>query len=108
MKKDKFKRLKDIVFALTHPAYWLSNDRSSSFIDALISEIIEKDLVVRLEHYKAITKGGSSIWVANYPYAYGSMGLEGDLLPYRRTRRRLRNYLLKKSIENEWLAHDTK
>ena len=38
------------------------------------------------------------IWVGNYPYAYGNLFLESNLYPKMKTRKRLRNYIIRKIV----------
>lgn len=87
------KRVKDIVWALFHPNHWISNYPSDEMVDEYINKIIDEDLIVDFDSYKARTKDGLRVWVGNYPHCYGSLYKTTDLLPYRRTRAKLKRYL---------------
>ena|SRR5690554_2577850 len=99
MKPYKRSRLRDWAFAITRPGYWLSNHRASKTIDDLVNAIIDNDLIEEVDQYKARTPSGMSLWIANYPYSYGSIYGEFGALPYRRTRKRLRDYIESKRYE---------
>lgn len=94
------KRFLDILFALTHPAFYLSVSTSTQKQDDLVNEIIDKDLIVEVSQYTAKLTDGSEIWIRNYPYGFGSVydcsPILDQCLPYRRTRKKLMKHLKEK------------
>lgn len=88
------KRFLDCVFAIGHPAFWLSNYRSSAKYDELINTLIDEGATVIPRGLYHVELGGVVLWASNYPYAYGYNTASGDVcLPYRRTRKRLCEYI---------------
>jgi len=41
-----------------------------------------------------------NVWTGNYPYAYGNIYPTNDIYPSMKTRKRLKNYIVSKKIEN--------
>lgn len=93
------KRLKDIVFALVRPSYWLSNYESHEHWDAVVNQLIDKDVDVKLCPRTGLTAtvGEYEVWTGNFPYAFGYNRRGLELLPFRRTRKRLRDFIVKKT-----------
>lgn len=88
------KRFLDCVFAIGHPAFWLSNYRSSAKYDELINTLIDEGATVIPRGTYHVELGGVVLWATNFPYAYGYNTSSADtILPYRRTRKRLWDYI---------------
>lgn len=91
------KRFIDIAWALVHPKFWISNRPSCPDVDRVINKMIDHDVFVAVGRHTAITSDKHEVWVSNYPYAFGDIRTGGYgstcLLPYRRTRARLKKHL---------------
>lgn len=73
------------------PRYWMQLYPTCRNWDALLNEALDHGITSLGPHTADI--GGVKVWVANWPYAYGSpyRGFgSGDRLPTVRTRQRLR------------------
>lgn len=72
---------------ITTPRCWLRNCRTDQIWDATLNSLLDNhDVKIINRHYVKI--GGVSVWVANYPYAYGSCNsdyFDRDVLPKRGT-----------------------
>lgn len=94
------KRFKDILFALTHPSFWLSNYESHEYWDAKVNQLIDRNEKVMMSpHGHEAIIGGYTIWISNYPFCFGYNRKALEILPYRRTRKRLRDYIIKELVE---------
>ena len=95
------KRFLDIVFAITHPRFWISNYKTDAKHDALINRILDINSPVRFDGKFVADVGNTRLWVSNYPYAFGhAYPVKDDdcVLPYRRTRQRLKRYIDSKRV----------
>jgi hypothetical protein len=62
--------IKNILFTLTHPNYWIINGRYSKHLDSWILENIKIDPKFEaVDDYRA-TLNGKEFWIANYPYGF--------------------------------------
>lgn len=91
------KRLLDIIFAVTHPIFWFSNSECSYYHDKWINDCITNGEKLVIKCKATAELEGKTIWIENYPYAFGSIykGDTPEFLPYRRTRKRLMDYVKK-------------
>lgn len=101
MWKRIWKRLLDLLFVLVHPGCWLSNYDADSHWDAKLNEMLDnpKFEALRVGGRFSVKLNGHEVWISNFPYAYGSLyfkDVKVDVLPYRRTRYRLRR------LHNQW------
>lgn len=111
--KEKKERLLECLWAVLNPYFWISSQKSCKNVDGYINKVIEEDLFESFgynggemwekDFYTFYTKDGKEIWIANYPYAYGWVvdrdklnpfgGEVPSLLPFRKTRKKLKKYL---------------
>jgi len=76
-------RLIEILFALAHPACWLSQGRYSAEWDKELNRLLECDRFIKIDKFNA-TIGSVRVWIANHPYA--SFVMEGmNVRPKRMT-----------------------
>ena len=61
-------RLIEILFALAHPACWLSQGEYCAEWDKELNRLLECDRFIEIDRFYA-TIGGIKVWVANHPYA---------------------------------------
>ena len=61
-------KLKEILFVLTHPSFWLMNYTYSKIWDEELKRLISEYKFEYIDHYSAKI-GRYEMWVANYPYA---------------------------------------
>jgi hypothetical protein len=99
----KFTLADEILILLTtiiNPRYWISNYPTNKEWDAAILRAIDMDCDAELSHTGCtVSIAGRSIWIANFPYAYGGgYGIGPDFLPSKRTRIKLRRFLSSKKI----------
>ena len=94
------KRLLDILFAIASPLYWISNEPSSNSYDNLVNQWIETDADVELVDKYTVLVNEHMVWTSNYPYAYGYLYGKSRVLPYRRTRKRLKKFIEQKIFES--------
>ena len=87
------KRFLDILFAITHPSYWHSNHVSLKSYDTWLNEQMDNKVEITFIDQRVAKLGNTLIWTSNYPYAFGCRWGKSEILPYRRTRRRLLEYI---------------
>jgi len=79
---------------LLTPSIWFRNYPInlgwSHRLDTLMDNNIK---IVLLDSYTAEFEDGTSIWIANYPYAYGSNAKNAGYLPTRKTTLKLAEYI---------------
>lgn len=98
-------KLKNWLFRLTHPSFWVQNGRTCWEWDTLVQELIayieRAPYEVRVSQYTAEV-GSITLWISNYPYCFGSTrtGAAGKVLPAPITRARLRRALLRAEWAN--------
>jgi len=79
---------------LLRPKLWLRNYPVNEGWDDKLNQLMDNGVgVKRLNHYEVVFDDGTVIWVSNFPYAYGSNGLNDGYLPSRKTALRLAKYL---------------
>lgn len=88
----------DLIKHLFEPSMWLRNYPYSRAHDDAIRKIIRDDLVVRVDHYHAYLQNGVSIWIGNYPYAYGRIN-NSRTTSSRSTTKALNAYIFNKYLE---------
>ena len=91
------KYLLPFVTSIINPTYWFSNAKVNYEYDKKLRKALENPVFTDIGPYTCKING-KTIWISNYPYAYGSPwnGFKGvDLLPRRCTRIVLRSELNK-------------
>lgn len=82
------------------PSYWIQNYPTNMFWDRFVAEAISRGEVEAESPCRAKV-GGVSVWVGNWPYAYGYPynvpGLS-EVMPTVATRKRLRDMLMSKAL----------
>jgi hypothetical protein len=84
-------KIKNALFRLTHPSFWLQNVRTSYEWDAQLRQLMQEHGVRRIDNCTADV-GGVTIWIKNYPYGFGKRfmsPLNGLPIPAPITRRRI-------------------
>lgn len=93
--------LYDFIWVLFHPSFWLVQDAYNEGWDKALNEAIDNKAIVTKQGDCRVVLEGLEIWVANYPYAYGTNTVAG-IRPSRRTINKLANYIIYNSrIPNE-------
>ncbi len=77
--------IKDIVFTVFHPSYWLMNEPFSESWDEVLNKLLEKYAFEPCCE-RTVKLNGIRIWVANHPFA--SMTPYGQTMPSFRPKRR--------------------
>ena len=94
------KQIKDFIVSLKFifmPGYWFANKPISKYVTEEIKKIISEDLVESVNYYNAVLKDGRVLWIANYPYAFATLGpFDGDAVADRTTRLAFHKYLKNK------------
>lgn len=105
-KSQLFKsNLRSFFIRLVNPAFWIQNDKTSDEMTIFVNTVIDEDLAVSCDEYTIRIRGGKTIWIENYPYAFGGFvellnrnkhygPTHG--LPNAETRIRLRKYVASK------------
>lgn len=62
--------IKNILFRIVRPRYWLMSNTYSQAWDAFVLRAIADGDICRVCQYTA-NVGGKRVWVSNFPYAYG-------------------------------------
>lgn len=99
-------KLKNWLFRLIHPSFWIQNEPTCWEWDAQVRELIayieRAPFEVRVDQYTA-EAGGITLWTSNYPYSYGHTlsGGANKVLPAPITRVRLRRALLRAEWVNK-------
>jgi len=84
---------------LMRPTFWLRIYPTNEGWDKKINQLIDSRVgVKRFSRYQVIFDDGTVVWVSNFPYAYGSNGLNDGYLPSRKTVLRLSEYIAKNII----------
>ncbi len=95
-------KIKDLVFTLTHPNYWLMNYSYSKIIDDTLNHLMNYYNFEDITKFYA-TIGGVQFWISNYPYA--AFTVKGSsttkVRPSRRTIRKARDKLLRDFLQSE-------
>lgn len=78
------KILKDLLFVLFHPSYWLMNYHYCETWDRHIKNLMAKHKFVACGGYTA-KLGDTEIWIENHPYASMTPYLILKVRPSRRT-----------------------
>lgn len=85
------------------PGFWSQNATTSLEWDKALNAALDEHGVTYADRHHARI-GGFYVWVANWPYAYGS--LDGcDALPKVATRKRLRKAILTHKINSAGKSH---
>jgi hypothetical protein len=89
--------VKNFLFCFIRPSFWLQNEPTCPFLDEWIRDHINSGTLIERysEHYVIIDK--RKVWVANYPYAYGSVSGQ-NALPRGMTRKLLRDCIAKQEF----------
>jgi hypothetical protein len=78
------------VFNILQPSCWVRNHPACKYWDAELNAQLDNPTFTDFGKH-TVKLNGSLIWVANYPYAYGTARHSAeDALPFRSTVRRLR------------------
>lgn len=88
--------IKRILFAITHPTYWIQNQPYNAELDKAINDLDWNKIKVISEYNAEID--GMTLWIANHPY---SSFYIGNRLPSRLTRHRLMKKIEQKLAEFE-------
>ena len=84
------KRISDFFFILVRPHYWLSIESTCYKWDARVNYLLDNYTPTSISSH-VIVINNINIWIANYPYAYGShWGGPSDVIPRPKTRVRLK------------------
>ena len=75
------------------PAAWIQNYPTSMEWDAALNLMMDNKFPVKRISELVIELGSSSIWIGNYPYAFGHPYPEPEVLPKVKTRKRLMAYI---------------
>jgi hypothetical protein len=96
------KTIKDFLFVMFRPAYWLSHKPTCKHLDAWLNHQMDIGADVKADNYIAHI-GDKMLWIGSYPYSYGGeiigISLNSQWLPANRTRKRLRDYIAKRQYE---------
>ncbi len=99
MSKIKFlcELIKDVMFTLTHPSYWIMLNSYEESYDRYLNKIIENKVpIIRGEYVSRVMASPSfTIWTSNFPYGYGNPyePIESKDRPSRRTIKKLKKYI---------------
>jgi len=89
--------LKDIIFFLTHPDYWIMNHPYNKEWDKKLKTLMKQHLFTNIDGATADIDG-IKLWIANYPYAsftiYEAIGTNFRVRPSRRTIRAAYSHLI--------------
>lgn len=77
---------------LLMPVYWLQNDPTDMRVDAIINAMLDKYGIEEVRHDAYAKVGPITIWVNNWPYAYGTIEKPRKIkgLPTVNTRKRIK------------------
>ena len=75
------------------PATWIQNYPTSMGWDAALNLMMDNKFPVKRVSELVIELGSSSIWIGNYPYAFGHPYPEPEVLPTVKTRKCLLAYI---------------
>lgn len=86
------RKIKDFLWVLVRPGYWISNYPTCKKLDRFILHHISKgtEPIILNDYY--VKLGKRDLWVQNYPHAYGHPRGR-KILPSCRTRNLLREYI---------------
>lgn len=95
-------KIKDVVFTLTHPNYWIMNYPYSQIMEDTLNHLMEYHKFENITRFEA-TIGGMKFWISNYPYAAFTMRIDNALKvrPSRRTISKARDKLLCDFLQSE-------
>lgn len=102
MKLTMIDKIKYALMIFVTPDCWLRNYSYSDYADLFINSSLDAGHVLKIKSRYSAELNGKELWIGNYPYAYGSIGLF-DGLPSRRTVFRLKA-AERKALKNMWLA----
>lgn len=95
----KLQRALDILWVLWHPECWNSNYKSCEEQDTLVNNLMMLPEAEVKASMHTVYIAGVILWTSNSPYAFGSTYRSArKVLPYRRTRYRLRAWLQARGI----------
>lgn len=99
----------DFFWVLIRPHFWIRNYRFSKEWDKFIRKCIDENRPVQSKSRYDVKIDGVTIWIENYPHAYGRPYGDcpvQDVLPARRTAKRFRDYLIGLGgIDDEKIKH---
>lgn len=74
------------------PVYWLQNASTDLRVDAIINAMLDKYGIEKVTHNVYAKVGPITIWVSNWPYAYGTIENPRKVkgLPTVKTRKRIK------------------
>lgn len=76
--------IKDFLFTLFHPSYWIMNEEYSKEWDDYFNNLMKKhSFVYHDKYYSKI--GNNFVWIANHPYASFTPETNSAIRPSRRT-----------------------
>lgn len=103
MKQYIWWRLKNAIFRITHPHFWIQNHRTSYKWDYALNRLLASDLDVDVVAGGHLAKiGDMKVWVANYPYCFGHPNNPfAAVLPAPLTRRKLKRIVGVNAIKPE-------
>ena len=84
---DKLVNVFDFINTVINPIFWIRLCRYSKDLDDfVINALKDPDLRIVLEHTGDRAEiNGVTLWIKNYPYAYGELEKDTQLVPSRRT-----------------------
>jgi hypothetical protein len=89
--------IKDIVFTITHPSYWMMQDSYNKIWDRRLQELAEKNTFTKYDGYH-VYLGDTMLWVANHPFAAFTPARRLNIRPSRRTIHKLYKKLLEEEL----------
>lgn len=95
--------MRDFIWAMFHPMYWIQNYEYSETLDSFLNKCMEEDWDVQFfQHTVKVTNKQEvtfELWSSNHPYAsytlYNYFN-ESKFLAKRRTRHKFRQWLVRK------------
>jgi hypothetical protein len=89
-------RLKNALFRISRPGWWMQNERTDYGYDDMVRKMLDRHPLKYVGGHTA-KLGTLTLWVANYPYAFGTPQwprVVANVLPAPLTRRELKRRLL--------------
>lgn len=90
------------------PHYWGMNYRYDKSLDEIINTLLDKGEIVDISQYTC-NISGVTIWISNYPYAYGKLyghAIFDTIRPSRLTIQRLRKATKEAQLKSKQKAVD--
>lgn len=90
-------KIKNYLFRVTHPAFWIQVGELDWEWDTLLNRLLDAEPKVSNVSRYTCRLNGMTVWISNYPHSYGAFytGLHGKEsgLPAPITRKRLYKYV---------------